>query len=412
MGHKDKPSAPIPEPLRGSDDDTWAQSTIQQRLPEIAERVLKENDLTQDASAAIRALISEIPNSRIREIRDPSAPDQRDWDKFTEPYRELNWLEVPWFFAEHYFYRRIIEGVGYLRSDDDIRLDPFLFQKHSGVEASQNEIQSLTDNLTIWLKPEHPVDTGLRKLIDSALWGNQADLSLWPIGKEKKTVNGDSHKSTAYLLINDIQMLMDNLGSGAGNATIVDVILDNAGFELMVDLCLTDFLLARAVAETVRLHVKAHPTFVSDATREDVNSTLAYFQSSEDANLVNLGERLQEHLINGRLLMSSDFFWNSPLSMWEMPRSLFNVFAESHLVISKGDANYRRLLGDRHWPYTTPFTEIMSYFPAPLVALRTLKAELASGLEARQIKKVSSRDPHWMTNGQWGIIQYTQRSSA
>lgn len=46
------------------------------------------------------------------------------------------------------------------------------------------------------------------------------------------------------------------------------------------------------------------------------------------------------------------------------------------MVFLKGDANYRRLIGDRRWPTNTPFSDVAGYFPTKLCALRTLKAEL------------------------------------
>ena len=51
------------------------------------------------------------------------------------------------------------------------------------------------------------------------------------------------------------------------------------------------------------------------------------------------------------------------------------------------------------------FQDILNYFPAPLCALRTLKAELAAGLDAEQTCRISLEDPDWMTNGRWGVIQ-------
>jgi hypothetical protein len=63
-------------------------------------------------------------------------------------------------------------------------------------------------------------------------------------------------------------------------------------------------------------------------------------------------------------------------------------------------------LGDRHWSYTTPLADICSYLPTPLVALRTLKSEVAAGLEPEQIQYLTAQDPHWLTNGKRGVIQF------
>jgi hypothetical protein len=92
--------------------------------------------------------------------------------------------------------------------------------------------------------------------------------------------------------------------------------------------------------------------------------------------------------------------------MWQMPDDLGDDLAQSHLIIAKGDANYRRLLGDRHWPFTTPFAAIVSYLPAPLLALRSLKSELAAGLSEPQIAWLNEEDEQWLVNGRWGVIQF------
>ena len=74
-------------------------------------------------------------------------------------------------------------------------------------------------------------------------------------------------------------------------------------------------------------------------------------------------------------------------------------------VIVKGDANYRRLLGDAHWDPATPFDRAAAYFPTPLVALRTLKSELIVGLQPGQAARLTALDPEWMTNGRRGVVQ-------
>jgi len=110
------------------------------------------------------------------------------------------------------------------------------------------------------------------------------------------------------------------------------------------------------------------------------------------------------------LTLSDDFFWTSPYAFWEMPGSLYDDLSQSDLVIVKGDMNYRRLLGDLHWQFDTRFEDIVSYFPAPLLALRTLKSEVACGLKMEQIDMLKNKESDWLTNGKNGVIQFFQKT--
>ena len=92
-----------------------------------------------------------------------------------------------------------------------------------------------------------------------------------------------------------------------------------------------------------------------------------------------------------------------------MPEDLCATLARSDLVISKGDANYRRLIGDCHWDPTTPFESAAGYFPATIVALRTLKAELIVGLAPGQAEQLQTEDPSWRVNGKRGVIQFLKK---
>ena len=44
------------------------------------------------------------------------APDLDAWKNYVNPYLGQNWYQPPWFFTEHYFYRRILEATGYFQS--------------------------------------------------------------------------------------------------------------------------------------------------------------------------------------------------------------------------------------------------------------------------------------------------------
>jgi hypothetical protein len=118
-----------------------------------------------------------------------------------------------------------------------------------------------------------------------------------------------------------------------------------------------------------------------------------------------LAQRLRGALRQGRLLIETHPAYATGLFFFELPDDLFAVLGQFDLVFLKGDVNYRRLVGDAHWPPTTSFARATAYFPAPLVALRTLKAELIVGLEPGQAEETAAQDPEWLINGKRGVIQ-------
>jgi hypothetical protein len=40
-----------------------------------------------------------------------------------------------------------------------------------------------------------------------------------------------------------------------------------------------------------------------------------------------------------------------------------------------------------------------------MVALRTLKSEVAAGIKPEVLEEVVKSDSAWLTNGQWGVVQ-------
>ncbi len=47
-----------------------------------------------------------------------------------------------------------------------------------------------------------------------------------------------------------------------------------------------------------------------------------------------------------------------------------------------------------------------AYFPCPICALRTLKAEIGCGMDGDQIKRAKELDEHWQTNGRFGVVHF------
>lgn len=402
----ERPRLPIPEPLRGLEFGTFTHSSIVDRLPEIGRRTLAENDFRPVVVAQLETLLSEIPYGRIRMLADITAPDAMDWTGYLMPYLGQDWLHVPWFFAENYFYRRIMEATGYFEPGPGQHVDPFIHQKQQGLVTTERAVHDLSQQAEKAFAQQRVDRKLLASLLAVDLWGNQADLSMWPAGFDDQHGHQDESQQADHTLVDERELVIAYLSSRQEKRTRVDVLLDNAGFELVADICLAGVLLHQGLADTVYLHAKSHPTFVSDAMIQDVTGTIAFLSGSNDPPVAALGRQLKTYLDGNRIQLGDHLFWNSPLPAWEMPDSLRQELALSDLIVSKGDANYRRLLGDRHWPFTTPFSDVVCTMPAPLVALRTLKSEVAIGLQPGQPEAAAEKDENWLTNGQWGVIQF------
>ncbi|MFO7683138.1 MAG: damage-control phosphatase ARMT1 family protein [Chloroflexota bacterium] len=407
-----KPDSALPAPLRGSETGTFTHYSIAVRLPDIGRRILAENNFRSHIVAELENLIDGIPDAPIRPLTDTYAPDAADWRDYCLPYLEQNWLQAPWFFIETYFYRRVLEATQYFEEGAATKgVDPFAYQKQQGLTKTLPAIRNLCAAVNRWLAKPAAKEQAVAYLLHADLWGNQADLSLWPVAEPtggpaeqgEQPNSADAHD--VFLLVDDTTAVIHHLLS-LPQPVRLDVIADNAGFELAADLCLIDYLLRSETAVTVHLHLKSHPTFVSDALIKDAAHTISLMAADADENVRLVGQSLRQMVENGRLHLHHHLFWTSPLPMWDMPTDLRSQLAQSHLVISKGDANYRRLLGDRHWPFTTPFAGVTAYFPAPLLALRTLKSEIIVNLAAGQAEALTAQDPDWLTNGKWGVIQF------
>lgn len=308
-------------------------------------------------------------------------------------------------------------------------VDPFILQKELGLTSAIHSIDTLAVRVNSVHADSDISDTEqrinhLQTFVLTALWGNRMDLSLWPVGggneKSSKDASSRERATEAFssvldagqkmILSNDIEHLSNYVRS-ASNMPRIDIIVDNAGFELFCDLCLADFIIFSGLASCVFLQLKAHPTFVSDAMAKDVTHTIQYLQSNrrDDGSPTSqseLGDRWASHVASGKWHLMEHFFWVQPQPMWEMPRELRNDLAHSSLVFVKGDANYRRMLGDRHWDFAIPFDDVVSYFPTPVCALRTLKAELGCGMAAEVTAQVARDDPKWLVAGKYGVVQF------
>jgi hypothetical protein len=186
----------------------------------------------------------------------------------------------------------------------------------------------------------------------------------------------------------------------------VHLVTDNAGSELTADLVLADYLI-QAFEAQVFFHVKLYPTYVSDATAIDIDDHIRRMQEHQDNAIQQLGERLMRFRYAERLRVIPDPYWNSPFFLFVLPKHIRSLLESARVVILKGDVNYRRLLKDAQLPPDTSFDEAITYFPAPVLVLRTMKSDVIIGLQPSQAEKLDAQDPWWRNDGRRGIIQHS-----
>ena len=402
----------LPEPFRCSDRASFAETTLLVRLPEIARRVVLENRFPSWINRHIERLLDEMPDHPVRQLIDPGAPDLAYWNRQVENWHGSAWRERSFLECEHYFYRRILEATRYFQAGPHSLLDPYLEQKQLGLESSRSAIRQLAERLSFWSGDRLSLSESLAQALEGNLWGNRADLSLWPVGAENTLANDQLHQAKEFILADQLEYAVRHLVGLPASQSAIHFLIDNAGFELVYDLALADLLLNRSVAGTVHFHLKGHPTFVSDALIKDVVETVSFLAHAEPQPVIEFGLRLRDHLANRRLILRDDFFWNTPQPFWELPDKIHALFNRAGLVISKGDANYRRLTGDLRWPEETPFEQVTKKFPAPLLALRVSKSEVIAGLQGGQAARQDEIEPGWRTNGRWGVIQFKKSDTA
>jgi hypothetical protein len=442
-----KPELPIPEPLLSTTPGTWAYDTMTRRVDEdILQRTYDENKDILESPAFqqvfldFNALRSELQNSLTTKMRylqdvktDSSLTDEEvqaqtveraEWNEYLTPFVENGdtWCSTPWLVAEFYVYRRLMEAIGYFDPESaGYKFDPFANQKKAGLVSSISSAEGVMEKIeALPLKGKGDAwKEGVSVAAELALWGNKMDLSLWPaeVGSSDKGEHDNVFAKVLEVakenLLHDdtakLQQTAERLRqNGGGN---VDIIVDNAGFELVTDLALADHLIADGVASCVTFQLKAHPTFVSDALEKDLRDTVQYYASLDEAKYPHCkraGDRWQSYLDEGKWVCHEDSFWVQGKEMWNMPLALrTDMHQRCDLAFVKGDANYRRLLGDRKWDYSDSFQSIVgNYFPCPVCALRTLKAEVACGMDKEEVARASDLDDNWLTTGRFGVIHF------
>lgn len=363
-----------PPPILSNAPESFPWSVLHDRHPALLDKVRNGLPYPPELARALDELAEEITGP-IKPLPE-DAHDHGTWAEWGRDHIGKSWFDVPFLWAESFFYRKLLEAVGYFRPGPWQGIDPF-----EPVKSAELRGQALADDLAVL--DEQP-DRGAA-LLTASLWGNQADLGF-QLGQV-------DDRRAAALVVDDSAAMWPLLRG------TVCLVADNAGRELVPDLLLADHLLHTGRADRIVLQVKAYPYFTSDATTADVLASLRRLADGE------AGQRLWQAVRAGTLVVRAHPFSCAPWSYHHMPADLAAEFRAATVTIMKGDLNYRRLVGDRPWPADTPFETVTSYFPGPVVALRTLKSDVVVGVPSDVLTKLESTGEPWRTNGAHALIQ-------
>lgn len=369
---------------------SFAWGVLHDRHPAIIEQISAALPYPPHIRHALETFKGEL-DATIQPLR-KDAHDGDDWAHWTSDYLGESWYDVPFLWAESFFYRKLLEAVDYFHPGPWNSIDPFRPQKSAELRDPRLE----ADLAALSGLQALPLEEQVTAALDAALWGNRADL-----GFLLSDPNAAHRKQAGALVANDGDQVRDLVAEGGLDA--VCLVADNAGRELIPDLILIDLILRTNSARTVDLHLKPHPYYVSDATTADLIACLRRLSEAESSRPV--AQRLALAAAHGRLLINTHPFYCAPLTYHDLPADLSQAFAKVELVIFKGDLNYRRLVGDRDWPATVPFSQAVAYFPTKVVALRTLKSDVVVGLGADEVSALDEEAHNWRTSGTHGLIQ-------
>ncbi|KAK7056526.1 hypothetical protein SK128_024903, partial [Halocaridina rubra] len=186
------------------------------------------------------------------------------------------------------------------------------------------------------------------------------------------------------------------------------LVLDNAGFELVSDLCFMAFLTEAGLATNVTIHPKTKPWFVSDTVYRDIVWTIDTLKEVGGSS-GEIANKWSNYFATGRWKIRQNKFWTTHhdfASMNDVEPDLHAELAKASLIIFKGDLNYRKLTGDLNWPTHTSFKHALRGFcPAPVVTVRTAKGGPVVGLAPGVAERIAAISPDWNISGDYGVIQ-------
>lgn len=163
-------------------------SVLHDRHPKLVAGVRDAHPYGPGPRRALDALVAETLTGVIGRLPADAADADR-WETWGAGYFGRSWFDVPFLFAESYFYRRLLDAVGYFAPGPWRGVDPFAYLKSAeardataaGAPGERTTPGAAADRPGAGGTGRGPATEpvgGLRELLVAAVWGNRADLSF------------------------------------------------------------------------------------------------------------------------------------------------------------------------------------------------------------------------------------------
>ncbi|CAI4212838.1 unnamed protein product [Parascedosporium putredinis] len=402
-------------------------------------------------------------------IPDDGYPDVALYNEELAKLSPATWLNVPWLYSECHLYRQVSSPSDDFSSTlllrtlvpssqthhglthkhilhpnpalEDVRpLPPPKISTFRSSRAAVLELASRYRTLVGEIRAGGTISDDAERLmftemLEVCLWGNATDLSLLTTltyDDIQKLQGSEARKAAENnILANDTAAAFAVLRRARDEGKAerrVDIVLDNSGFELYVDLILAGYLLSSGLATHVVLHPKSIPCpFTRPLRRRDPpEQDPAPLADADAENLAFLFEQWSGFHAEGQVILRPNRFWTHGGSFWRLPTEapeLLEDLKASELVIFKGDLNYRKLTADvsclgPHNSFVTALGPLGPGAGVNILSLRTCKADVVVGLEpgvdeelrAKEGGGGDSGERRWAWNGKWAVISFSPRN--
>lgn len=442
----------LPAVFKTGEEGTFGWYTASVRWPVIVQNAIDdleraidkvEDTKAKDEGEAIKKQLVQLKRDVIEDAELTALPEK--YESFNDYLKEngpQTWLKGDWLFMEIYLYRKI--DIFFKQQPNWVNFDIFESLKESTFHSSKSGVLDLAGYYRAVSEKFNGKKDALAPLfqefIEISLWGNATDLSLLANATldDIKSIQDSANrlKQKSNILVDDTTEVFKYLENFDGDAR-VDFILDNSGFELYTDLLLSLFLLDFNLASSIKMHGKDIPYMVSDVMIKDFDNIIKdlddpnFFSVTDRSDLEFISSKIKKYVAEKKLVIEDHPFWTTPLDFWAIDPSetkyggadVHRSLAQSQLCIFKGDLNYRKLTGDRHWKRTTSWTESIGPLKnngLTTLSLRTAKADVIVGLTEGKDEELCSAweklgnkyGSWWASSGKWAVICFNEGKNA